>query len=1131
MEASANTYDVAVIGGGPTGCVAALAFAKKGKRVLVCEANPRSKERLAGEWLHPPALEIMEELGISVAPEQGYLSGRGFAVFPDDGSKPVVLPYQAPRMGLAIEHHRLVDLLRAAVRRNPFIEYFDETKATRILGQTLTLEPRGGAPRTVTADLIVGAAGRASVAHQALGLEKNTTSYSRMAGLLLFDVDMPFEGYGHVFLGGPGPALAYRIAHDRIRVCLDVPLTTTVNRDRAATLWDGFAPVFPKALRQSFRRALESGEIQWAANQIRPRGEYGREGLVLVGDAAGHSHPLTAAGMTIGFADAVELADAKSFKQFRRQRLLRSRVPEMLAIALYEVFADSSDETISMREAIYEMWRNNPAERTRTMGFLAGLDTSPAAFGRSFVSALGIGTRNLVRHGLNTRDPEHFKEVSRELGARLLWLMKGTLHITPAEPTRAAPPAEERYGAALKAAVSRAEVVEHPSFLQHVARRSPEALDPAVALARGAQALVAHQAEDGSWEGEVVWCAMLPAQYVMACHVMGLPLDETRRRRILTQFEKTQLPDGTWGLSERSDPYLFVTTLVYVAARLLGVSAQDPLLTRAAAFIEAEGGVERIPTWGKFWLAMLNLYGWEGVNPVLPEVWRLPKWSPLHPSRYYCHTRQIYLGMASVYAQRVQAPSTAVIQALRAELYPRGYEQVDFAKLKDQLREEEIFTPPSGALKLMYKSLSLLEKLPRSKTGRAELLEELRNHIRYELRATHYTSISPVSGLLNIITLWLADPEDEDLKQALQHFEGWIWEDDVDGLRIAGARSASWDSAFALQALAAAAPHVGQQASLQKGDEFLVSQQIEKGIGAEAHYYRLDPAGGYCFAGVWHGWPVSDCTAEAILARMENPAVHADPAALARGVKFILQCQNSDGGFGSYEARRVDVPLEWMNPAEMFGDSMTEHSYVECTASCVAALARFRQHCPDVMAHEVDAAVRGGVARIRALQRTDGSWEGNWGVNYIYGTMFGLRGLIAGGVPPQDPAVRRGCQWLLSKQRADGGWGEKKSLTYRGYLPADEAQATQTAWALSGLLEAQEPDFAALERGARSLAAQQLDNGEWPKQEPVGIFFHTALLDYVLYKQYFPVWTLGLYESRRQARGVLLEASRAAAAS
>lgn len=1124
-----SSYDVAIIGGGPAGCVTALYFARLNKRVLVVEANKRASERLAGEWLHPPAIDILRDLGVDLTPDRAYDSGRGFAVFPDDGSPPIVLPYAAGHFGIAIEHHRLVERIREAVGRRPEIELVHQTKATRVDGQNLTVRKRDGTTQTVYADLIVGASGRASVAHQALGLEKNTMSYSRMAGIIVTDTEVPFEGYGHVFLGGPGPALAYRIAPNKIRFCLDVPLGTPVNHNRAATLWDGYAPVLPASLHEPFRRALKSGEVSWAANQIRARFEYGRPGLALVGDAAGHGHPLTAAGMTLGFEDARVLAESDSFEKFRTKRLRDSRVPEMLAIALYEVFADNSDETTSMRQAIYEMWRRSPSERMRTMGFLAGIDASPLAFGRSFLSAVGIGSKNLVRHGVATRDFAHMREVAGELGERIEWLLKGTLHITIAEPTKELPPPEERYGKALKASRSRAEVVEHPSLFSLLAQRRAKRMDPGAALERGVKALVSHQAEDGSWEGEVVWCPMLAAQYVMMAHITGTELSEHRKKCILTAFAKERLDDGTWGLHPLSEPYLFVTTLVYVAARLLGVPAEDELLTRAGAFIRRSGGALGIPSWGKFWLAMLNLYDWRGVNPVLPEVWKLPKWSPLHPSRYYCHTRQIYLGMASIFATRLQVHCSPTILALREELFGGAFDAVEWPKMRDHLREEEIFTPPTKALKLMYKTLAGLDRLPRREKARAELLEEIRNHIRFELRATAHTSISPVSGLLNIIALWIADPEDEDLKLALERFEGWIWEDEVDGTRVAGARSATWDTGFAAQALAAAAPHVDVKDALRVADRFLESQQIQKNFGGEEHYYRLPMEGGYCFAGVWHGWPVSDCTAEALLGRMENPEVQPDLVALEKGVKFILQTQNSDGGFGSYEARRVDVPLEWLNPAEMFGDSMTEHSYVECTASCVAALAEFRKHHPDRLRDEVASSITRAVNRIRLQQRPDGSWEGNWGVNYIYGTMFGIRGLLAGGVPCHDPAIRRACEWLLDKQREDGGWGERKRLDTKAYTPHETSQVTQTAWALSALLEAKEPEFEALERAARYLADMQLDNGEWPTQDPIGIFFHTALLDYVLYKQIFPVWALGQYESRRAARADLVQDATAAA--
>ncbi len=1120
----ANTYDVAIIGAGPCGCVAALAFAEKHKRVLLLEANPQASERLAGEWLHPTAYQILRDLGVDVAPEVPYESGRGFAVFPDDGTAPIVLPYEAGVYGFAVEHSRLVERLRACCEASDLIEYLPYAKATRINGQHLTYQTRAAKTFTIRVELIIGASGKASIGHDSLGIEREVVSYSRMAGILLEDARMPFEGFGHVFLGGPGPVLAYRIAHDRIRLCLDVPISIPVNRNKQAVLWEGFRTVMPEELRPAFRRALEKGSIAWAANQIRPRIEFGREGLALIGDAVGHHHPLTAVGMTLGFRDAVTLADAKSFSAYRRDRLLKSRVPEMLAIALYEVFADPSDETVEIRRAIFEMWRRNPAERMRTMGFLAGQNSNGLAFGWSFLSAVGNCAQNLVQEGFRTGHWDHVKDVTGELGDRIRWLVTGALHLANPEPTKdVAKSVQEYYGSALRVSMPKAEVVDHPSLFEAASRKQQR--DPLEALRRGTEALGAHQGDDGSWEGEVVWCPMLAAQYAIVCHLLDIPLDEGRRRRILKQFAKTRLPGGAWGMHEwLSEPYLFVTALVYVAARLLGVAPDDPLIRDAGRFICREGGVAQIPSWGKFWLAMLNLYDWSGANPVLPEAWLLPKWSPLHPSRYYCHTRMIYLGMATIYASKFQTHCTSLIRALRKELYPEGYENVDFKKARTQLRAQEIFTPPSAPLKVAYQAMKAFEKLPRLKSRTKAVLDEMREHIRYELKTSSHTSISPVSGLLNIVALWLSDPEDPDVKLALERFEGWIWEDEVDGLRVTGARSATWDTGFVVQALVAARPYADVDRMLQRADRFLAQNQIKNSFGDESLHYRLDPKGGFCFAGGWHGWPVSDCTAEALLARLESPQSTASKEDLVSAARFILQCQNGDGGFGSYEARRVQFSLEWLNPAEMFGDSMTEHSYVECTASCVAALAEFRERFPTVLTAELDRAIARGGERIRTLQNPDGSWEGNWGVNFIYGTMFGVRGLLAAGSPPQDPAIRRACGYLLARQRDDGGWSERKDLTRREYVEGKESQVVQTAWALSTLIEAADPTWDAVERAAGYLAEMQLENGEWPKQDPAGIFFHTALLDYVLYKSYFPIWALAQYEARRAARADLVDA-------
>ncbi|MGH8512391.1 MAG: squalene--hopene cyclase, partial [Gammaproteobacteria bacterium] len=150
-----------------------------------------------------------------------------------------------------------------------------------------------------------------------------------------------------------------------------------------------------------------------------------------------------------------------------------------------------------------------------------------------------------------------------------------------------------------------------------------------------------------------------------------------------------------------------------------------------------------------------------------------------------------------------------------------------------------------------------------------------------------------------------------------------------------------------------------------------------------------------------------------------------------------------------------------------------------------------------------------------ASQRSDGAWPGAWGVYLIYGTMFGVRGLLAAGTPVFHPSIRKACRWLLARQRPDGGWGEHHSGCLTGvYKEHSESQIIQTAWALLTLIEAREPDWAAIERGAAYLARRQDARGQWPAQDMAGVFFRTALLDYTLYRAYFPLWALGLYQAR-----------------
>ena len=633
-------------------------------------------------------------------------------------------------------------------------------------------------------------------------------------------------------------------------------------------------------------------------------------------------------------------------------------------------------------------------------------------------------------------------------------------------------------------------------------------------LDRGVDALLRMQRDDGSWEGECVWNPMLAAQYAITAHIIGSETSDARRQGLITHFRVTRNGAGVWGLHPFDEGSLFVTTLVYVAARLLGESSSAPWLQGARRMFDREGGVQRIPTWGKVWLSVLGLYDWAGVNPILPEVWALPSRLPVHPANYYCHTRSIYLGLAVLYGQRFVASGGPILDELRCELYVGHYDAIDFAAYANDIREADAPFRASAGLRTVFALSRLYERL-QLRGIRRGVLYRLRKRMRLDLRASSYLSLSPVNGLLTILALWAEDPDDVDLRKAIEKLESWFWEDEQEGSRVAGAGSVCWDTALALQALSAL-PEAVDEDALGRGAAFLASQQIERPTFDYRAAYRIDPSGGWCFSEVGHGWPVSDCTAESLLGLL-----HTRPEALGRegaaqAARFILRCQNWNGGFGSYEPSKTSFPLEWMNPSEMFGRCMTERSYVECAASSLMALREVQRRYPDLLRARIGVAVERARNFLTRSQNTNGTWDAAWGVSYIYATMFGVRGLLAAGVAPDDERIRKACRWLLAHQRPDGGWGEDHSGAAKGrYVEARTGLSVQTAWALITLVEAGKPDRAALARAADFLQSTQRESGEWPDGEFVGVFFETALLNYRLYRQYFPVMALALFQSGR----------------
>jgi squalene/oxidosqualene cyclase-like protein len=659
-------------------------------------------------------------------------------------------------------------------------------------------------------------------------------------------------------------------------------------------------------------------------------------------------------------------------------------------------------------------------------------------------------------------------------------------------------------------------------------------LDPSLHRAIGY--LRSLQRADGAWEGEVEWNPMLLAQYVLVRRILAgtAPFDEETRRKILRHFELAQRPDGGFGMHAESRSYVFFTTLSYVALRVLGVGPDEAITASARRFLRSERGrVLGIPTWGKLWLSILGLYDYAGMNPIPPEIFLLPGALPFHPDRYYCHTRYIYLAMAYLYGRRFRADLGPITLDLRRELHDAPFTIIEFSAHRHHLADCDVHVRPSAALRLGYDALALIEKLPHGAL-REEALARCLERIEYEQRATRYEGLSPVNGLLNCLALFAHDPGHPDLEASVAGLEVWRWEDEQGGLRYAGARSHSWDTAFALRAAIEAPASERSRASILEAYRYLKAAQIREDLPGRAAERRDPVLGGLCFSDGRHRWPVSDCTAEALSSIL---AVHEEPRLAPRGDdrfedrwlleagRFLLSRQNDDGGFGTYERRRGGPWLEALNPSEMFGSCMTERSYIECTASCVAALARLlraesERGRPLAEGRErarFEAARKAGERFLRAAQRPDGSWKGFWGVCFTYATFHVIEALVESGATPRDLALVRAKRFLLGIQKADGGWGEhfESGLDDR-YVEHPESQVVMSAWAILALLAAGEAEGSpALARGLRFLRSRQRPDGSFPRQSAAGVFFGTAMLEYRLYKDYFPTWALGRAAKRR----------------
>ncbi|KAI9311284.1 terpenoid cyclases/protein prenyltransferase alpha-alpha toroid [Dichotomocladium elegans] len=651
----------------------------------------------------------------------------------------------------------------------------------------------------------------------------------------------------------------------------------------------------------------------------------------------------------------------------------------------------------------------------------------------------------------------------------------------------------------------------------------PRAKTPLEAARNGFEFYRHIQTEDGHWGGEYGGPMFLIPGLVIVHYITGTPVHEPMRLELIRYLLNRAHPeDGGWGIHTEGISTVFGTSLNYVALRILGLGPDHPAMVKARMTLHKLGGATGAPAWGKFYLAALGVYEWEGMNPVPPELWCMPKFTPLNPGNWWCHTRLVYLPMGYIYARRLSAPLTEFTQSLREELYTEPYSQINWNKQRNNICSADLYSPHSRFLNFANEVLTYYELIPsRLNWLRKLALKETINQIKMEDENSFFLDIGPVNKVMNWLVVYYHYGKDSrEFREHVKRNADFMWMG-PEGMMMNGTNGTQlWDCSFIIQALAEAnlADSDLYRTSMIKALEFIDITQIRRDPPNHERCYRQVSKGAWPFSTRDQGYTVSDCTAEGIKGVLTLQNIPGFPNLVSQdrlrdAVDVLLTMQNKNNGFATYERIRGPHWLELLNPAEVFGNIMTEYSYPECTTAVLMALSSFRKVDPDYRREEVEETSRRCLQYIKSDQREDGSWYGSWAICFTYAAMFALQSLASvGEFYENSDYSRRGCDFLISKQQADGGWGETyQSCELKTYSQNSKSQVVNTAWAVMALIDAKYPDEEPIRRGIQLIMQRQKDNGEWLQESIEGVFNHNCMISYPNYKFAFTIWALGKY--------------------
>lgn len=656
------------------------------------------------------------------------------------------------------------------------------------------------------------------------------------------------------------------------------------------------------------------------------------------------------------------------------------------------------------------------------------------------------------------------------------------------------------------------------------------------AIGRSTHWFTSQQHADGHWCAELEGDTILESEYVLLLAWLGEEKSEVARKAACYIRSKQQA-DGGWSQFPGGQLDISVSVKAYLALKLTGHDPDADYMQRARVAIRDHGGADAVNSFTRFYFALLGQISFEQCPAVPPEMVLLPNWSPVNIYRISAWSRTIFVPLSIVWAH----------QPVR---------QIDDrCGIRELFLQEPCNWPPlmspgehsglvAAAWRTFFRTVDSTMKLAerwRFRPLRRRALQAAETWMleRFEASDGLGAIFPPIVWSVVALRCLGYSVDSAEVQECLQQLNALIIEED-DMIRLQPCKSPVWDTAITLRALAATDSSPSD--AMTRCADWLLSKEVRQSGDWHANV-KAEPAGWFfeyenafypdiddtimvmmglreahrsCAAGatglgVFFGDRNSQGKDLASEKNSRPFSRHAPSrqeridAACDRALQWILAMQNHDGGWGAFDK---DNDLEFLCHVP-FADhnAMIDPSTPDITARVLEALAQFDL---SVGHPAVDRAVR----YLRKTQEADGSWFGRWGVNYIYGTWQVVSGLARIGVPREDSMIQCGVQWLLDHQQPCGGWGESaRSYDDPSLAGQGTVTASQTAWALLGLIDAGLESHRAVRRGIQFLIDQQQADGTWHETEFTGTGFPRVFyLRYHMYPMYFPLLAIARWK-------------------